>query len=116
MKIYFLHSIADLNSEYEKLCMERIAELYPEAQIINVKAMLSREDKLKLGKGFGSCSGGGKGFRSVVEKFGYFIDMSDLVIAAKTWNNVAFRGRYTPEAGAELEYAKRKGKKILEFC
>lgn len=109
MKIYFAHSICDFNTEYEKLCIELIRKEYPNDDIINTKAMLSREDKLKLGKG------GGKGFMEVVKKLEYFIDICDIVICAKTWNDIAFRGRYTPEVDAEIEYAKKAGKKILEF-
>lgn len=109
MKIYFAHSIYDFNTEYERLCIEFIRKEYPNDGIVNTKAMLSKEDKLKLGKG------GGQGFTKVVKKFEYFIDICDIVICAKTWNNVAFRGRYTPEVEAEIAYAKKAGKKILEF-
>lgn len=110
MKIYFAHSIIDLHSEYEKKCMERIREEFGrDVEIINTKAMLSRVDKLKLGKG------DGKGFKEVVKQFEYFIDICDVVVCAKTWNNIAFRGRYSSEVVEEIEYAKTVGKRILEF-
>lgn len=110
MKIYFAHSIFDIHSQYEEKCIEKIKEEFGhDVDIVNTKAMLSRSDRLDLGKI------SGKKFDGVASKFEYFIDTCDIIVCAKTWNNIAFRCRYSPDVFREIEYARKTGKKIFEF-
>jgi hypothetical protein len=112
LKIYFAHSIYDLNTEYEKLCLNRIREEFKnkDIEIINTKAMLGKEDKLALIHKRRS-----KKRMAVISKMSYFIEQCDLMVCAKTWNNLMYRGIYGEEVLLEIDYGLRLGKKIMEF-
>lgn len=108
--IFFSHSKEDYGSEYERLCIEKIKSDYPGCIIINpwdIIKSLSKDDKGELKK---------LNFWMVEQKYFYpEIDKCDMVIVARCWNHRRWRGRYTPGVIAEMKYAQKIGKKILEF-
>lgn len=103
--IYFAHCTADYNTEYEKLCIDKIKNDYPDSVIIN-PADISKNIDAEQDGDFWS-----------IEKNYFFpeIDKSDIVVIVKCWNDRSWRGRYTPGVIAEIKYARDLGKKILEF-
>ena len=112
--IFFGHSKEDYGSIYEEEMLKRLLEWYPKYkgfEIINPADIYENIKQTREG-----AEDLKKGFWFIENKY-YFpwIDKSDLVIVAKCWNDRSYRGRYTPGVLAEIEYAKKKGKKILEF-
>ncbi len=114
--IFFAHCISDYGSEYERLCIEKIKSDYPDSIIINPADIikgLSEEDKNNLKKNLKKNSAN---FWVIEQKYFYpEIDRSNIMIVARCWNDRSWRGRYTPGVIAEIKYAKKMGKKILEF-
>jgi hypothetical protein len=86
-----------------------IKKEYPEAIIINPRDImedkgLTKEEIKKLT------------FWEI--EYRYFfpeIMRCELVIVAKCWTDPAWRKKFTPGVLAEIEYAKKLGKSILEF-
>lgn len=107
--IFFAHSVQDYNTEYERLCLEKLEEWYPKDkgyEIINPADIFKMIPKKDIKKGFW-----------YIENTYYFpmILKSELSIVAKCWNDIAWRGRYTPGVRAEIDFARNNYKKILEF-
>lgn len=107
-KIYFVHSMCDYGTEYEKACLVRLLEDFPGAKIINPASI--KAPKIDENKGFEEA------VRDNLVKYYFpYIEDSDLIVAAPAWNHSRLRGQYTLGAKMEIEYAKSIGKRVIEF-
>lgn len=105
MKIYLSHPVSNYGTANEKILIEKIKELYLDAEIINPKyIVINDKDKEYL-------SGSYYHFIEMMEKY-FFpeIKKCDLLLAVKIDSN-----KYTGGVRLELDYAKKINKEVVEW-